>query len=265
MNNTRKRIIEHIINFYRKNWLRCIVAVIYQIFMAVVFVRNVKIIGEKSTFEMCWYQSFCGNLEINATNADKFELPVLWIIFQSYILYMLCDYMYDSGKGMGIQRLIRINSRKKWYLQICLTNIVTIFLYYLSYFLILQTVSNIHNIPLEIDVGTEKIFEYALACFVLPICCTVAIFLVQNLVSLYCTEFIAYIVSLMLLVVSVYCRTYYLLGNYAMLLRTEFYRKDGLNIYAGIVICLSIAVIAMLIGLIKVNSIDYIGKELEET
>lgn len=261
MDNTKKRIIEHIIYFYRKNWLRCLVAIVYQIFMATVFVRDVKLIGERSTFEMCWYYSFCGNLEIKATNADKFELPVLWIIFQSYILYMLCDYLYDSERGIGLQRLIRISSRKKWYLQICLINIVMIFLYYLSYFAILQIVTNIQNIPLKFDISTGEVFEYIIACFVLPISCTMAIFFIQNLISLYYTGFIAYIVSLILLVISVYWREYYLLGNYAMFLRTDFYRKDGLNIYIGVVMCLAIAVITLLIGLIKVKKMDYIGKE----
>lgn len=254
----------NMISFIRKNRIRCIVAVFYQIFMSVVVVRNALLTGGTVSFESCWFLSFGGNLEIGVTNADKFELPVLWIIFHAYIFYMLCDQLHDHSVGIGIQRLIRIGSRRKWYFQVCRMDAEIIFFYYLCYFFILQIVLKIQNIPMDLNMAGVVLRQYVAACFFLPVCCSISIFFIQNVVSLYCSKYVAYVISLAILVCSSYWRAYYLIGNYAILLRMDFYRNSGLHVPTAFMICLAIMIFTLLVGLKKAGSRDFIEKELEE-
>lgn len=249
------------ISFVRKNWMRCATAVFYQIFMAVVVVRETLISCGNVSFEACWFASFCGNLEFEATQTELFELPVLWIIFHAYLLYMIGNHLQEQSSGMGLQRMIRIGSRRKWYLQIFRIDAGIIFSYYLCYALILMTVLKCQGIPLNFGMEPEVFGSYLIACFLLPVCAIISVFSVQNAVSLYHSPYVAYIFSLVVLVCSSYWKTCFLIGNYAMLLRTDYYRESGLSVPGGWILCIVIMVAAVFAGLKKTELADYIGKE----
>lgn len=250
--------------FLKKNRFRWLIAIMFHVFMANVFVDGAQLIEGTSGFGKIWFESFCGSLEFSASYSEKFELPIIWIIFQAYLLYLICDYLNDNRRGIGIQRLIRKNSRKKWFLRITVTNIVAIVGYYVQYIVILGATMCFHKIPFSfMSESKGEPVNYVVSCFFLPICATITIFLIQNAISLY-YEFIAYIVSLTILVLSAYWKNYFLLGNYAMFLRNGFYRSEGLDSYIGMVICICAGAIAMLFSLWKISRSDIIGRGLEE-
>ena len=247
----KNHILVFYMDFLRRNWIRLILVIGYQIFMAFTIIQDMMLGGENVTFGDCWYASFAGALEMSGE--DKFELPVLWMIFHALMLYLMFDYLSDCSKGVGLQQLLRMRNRKKWYWELCCIMISNILGYYAVYFIILRIVSGFYNISFAL---VESQMNTFIGNFVLLACTSLALFFIQNLIGIFCNEMIAYMISLGGLVISVYWKSYWLLGNYAMLSRVNLYREDGLSISTGIVLCIIITVIAILCGMVGISKKD---------
>lgn len=219
-----------------------------QIFMVSMAIKSCEILYENSGILTCWIHTFSGIPQYVRSQDTQFELPVLWILFQAYILFMVCDCTTEEIQGFGLQKFLRSGSRKKWMFSQNLKIIRNVVCYYLQYFVILflGTCSKREKWSFETEYRTEEIVFW-ITITILPVITTATLALCQNLFSILIKPFQAYIISLGLLIISAYKQNEILIGNYAMFLRNEVFCEGGLSTWKGVVIC-SLVAIAAIVG-----------------
>lgn len=251
--------------FIEKNRWKLLIAVILHIFITSVIIRETNMMEDHHEIIQFWLCSFNGNKEFIPSDTGKFELPITWIIFQAYILYLLCDYLTDNMDEFGIQGLIRSRNRKKWFFQKIKMSITVIIYYYIQYAVILGLGLMVDgNLFSAQQYFTGYTLKYVATIIVLPVVVTITIYLIQNMISLVYTPYVAYICSVTILVISSYWKNGLLIGNYAMFLRNELFRKGGLDSYCGLVICIIYGTLALGISIYFINRYDLLGKGLAE-
>lgn len=264
MNHKRSKKYHDLIYFIKKNKWRIFFGIFFQIFMANSVLQEM-VLEHKTTYQAAWFYSLKGQLEFKALQTNKFMIPILWFVFEAYILYLVCDYFKENCSGIGTQRLLRMNSRRKWFTKLTVSCVYMITFYYICYALILKgTMLFFHLSNTSFIEGNQPFIKTVIATYVLPVLATVTIFLIQNTVSMITNEFIALLVSVAILILSSYWKNIFLIGNYTMLLRSLIYNQHGISPYIGISVCMIVSILALFLGLWKVQHVNLIGKELLE-
>lgn len=88
------------------------------------------------------------------------------------------------------------------------------------------------NLPLAGLSGLEII----LPLLILPLLVSITLGLLQMLLSFIFSPIIGYMLSIVILVVSVYKESPLLIGNYSMMARNKLFMGDGVDLAAGVVL-----------------------------
>lgn len=153
----------------------------------------------------------------------------------------------------GQQLFYRSGKRALWWLSKCVWNIVATALYF--------------TLGLSICVGMtifrggsaalKNIEDFLLLAIVL--CMSWNLF--QMYLSLYLGTFVSFLVSIVMLISSVYIYSPFLPGNYMMLIRTEEFWENGMKNIHGYLIAFLLTLIAVLGGILRIKHCDYLIKE----
>lgn len=253
------------INFWRSKKFKWIIGAGIQFFIVSIFLQENKLTGEDSSLSGLWIMSFVGIREYVKSQDGRFEIPVLWMLFQAYILFMVCDYISEGMSGYGVLAFIRTKNRKKWIAVKTLTGFVAVIFYYIQYFCIMSGAIWLSGGSWSSGFQNSfHTFSYRLTITILPLVMTIALFMLQNMLCIITVPFIAYMISLGILIVSAYIQSPFLIGNYAMLLRNSIFSENGLSTGLGLVICGLVMVTVLLLSMIYITHYDVVEKGLEE-
>lgn len=246
--------------------LRLLIGLGVLIFTGNILVNELMLMKE-STVSLgdCWMQLFLGKPEYIRTPDGKFELPVLWFLFYSYLLFLVCSYPTDDLKGMGVQGFLRCGNRKKWFLSKALWCTVMVLLYFMMQFLVFAGCVQFYNIQ-----NTENQICFSLQTFsanidmctlyVLPALVGTALCLLELILTLIAGPFISYMVMLAGLIVSVYINSGWLLANHAMLLRNKLLTETGRETITGLAGCAAACLAIIAAGAIYIGKMDVINR-----
>ncbi len=183
------------------------------------------------------------------SNAADFQIPIIWMILQIYIAYIVGAYPLQDLKSYGVNLLLRTRDRGKWWLGkviwVVMINIVVYVIEVIVFtviavaehsggiFGIQQGIGQLCHVELEQLSGYELIS----LLFLLPFFTSVSISMLQLFFMFWVNEMAAYAVILFLCVAGAYYKSPFFLTNNSMLVRNITYLENGLwMIPAGVLL-----------------------------
>ena len=203
-----------------------------------------------------------------------FVLPVEWMFLVLLILYVTLDYPLSDLHAVGINSLVMGSSRGMWWLAKCLWIITLVVVFYfiilaLTLFITLTSDGilsfQIHpEVPqaLAFNVGNliEAPWDMGVFLIAIPVVlCSLA--LVQLFLSLLIQPVISFACMTVILFLSAYCSTEFLIGEYLMAARSNVFIADGLSPEIGIVFAMLLGLWSVLFGILFFSQQDILGKE----
>ena len=208
---------------------------------------------------------FKGCAPRNANEQKVFELPIIWLLFQSYLMFILGRYPYsEMNDNHGAFVLIKGKNKKCWYLSKCIWNGITVLSYYIcsygtifiygiikGYSINCKFATPIDDIALKsFVVPIEKIHTPGIiALFLIPIIASFSLANIQLMVSTVASSVIGFVSSIIILVSSAFYMNVLLIGNMTMWGRFEYFLDGNIKPVIGIVIAFSFGLISVIIGM----------------
>ena len=223
---------------------------------------------------------FRGMGEYEVGNGNIFQFPSVWMLFNLLLFYFVLYYPFNDLMGYGRQVLLLTRSRGAWWLSKCVTTTVGVLVYFMIAYIEITLYSLIAKIKFSAFVSAEAVSEIVelgtqdsnfsqlfmqepmfIAVFVLPLLVAVALALLQMLVSLLCKPFYSYILTITILLVSAYYLSPFVIGNYAMTIRSDLVLSNGVNQNAGLIITFATIIASVIAGYFVFQRYDILNKE----
>lgn len=187
---------------------------------------------------------------------DGFQLPMIWIIINFFIIFILANYMYDDLKNNGIYILTRIKKSKYFYYAKILWIIGNVFIYYLLIFLIMLIVSKVflHGDCKYIFIVGIKVNcrVFIIKTFLLYVTTSLALVLFQNAISLFFNPVYSYLITIILIVLSVFISSKLMPGQHSLILRhAPFNKLHNLTFIKSLIYNFILSFFSVLIGYIN--------------
>ena len=201
---------------------------------------------------------FWGMPEYYAAETGRFELPVPWLMLHACLLFLVGFYPAADLTRSGGQAFVRAGKRSYWFLGKAVWVLCTVTAYYclLTAVLVLcalltggiacsgEAMEFLYGIAVD-EMGEGEIF---LSWWAEPFLVSAALGLAEMTLSLVLEPAVALFLMLGYLTASVFWTAPGLLGNYAMLLRQDFWSGHEaisfVNCLIGCVVCAGAAVAA---------------------
>lgn len=192
-----------------------------------------------------------------------FIFPIKWLILHLYLIYTTLYYPYkDLFLSMGDVILVRGKSRRSWWRAKCVWNILFIVLAYMVIFATTGIFCLVGGEVFSMDITPEIIEEfmnleeckvaYSLSLSVytvfVPLFISMSISIFQMLLSLLVKPVFGFGIVSMILLTSAYIVNPFLIGNYAMPMRSTYVVESGFGIVQGILAALCLLLISIIVG-----------------
>ena len=206
---------------------------------------------------------------------ETFVVPHLWILNHLLILYFTLHYASDDLSGVGQQMIYRAGGRIKWWISKCIWNFVSVISYYLVSFSVITVFCLLRGCDMSLtfssfmrnimyfgpkDLGLET-WDIALEVSLMPFLVTLALSIFQMALSLVFKPAFAFIFSSVMLISSAYYLTPYLIGNFAMAVRSSKVVSNGVNLTDGIIATLVMIALGVIIGILAIRRHNILSKE----
>lgn len=179
---------------------------------------------------------------------EPFQIPYLWLINHSLTLFFSLQYMYEDLTGFGQYAICRGGSRASWWFSNCVWNVCFVGLFYLLAWAVIFLFARCNGasanlkisdfMPQIMNFGGKQIltshWNITLQLTLLPVLTTAAISLLQMALCLVIKPVLSYVCSAVLLIASAYTLSPFLLGNYAMALRSDEIVANGVSGVVGV-------------------------------
>lgn len=205
----------------------------------------------------------------------EFYLPVLWILVNGSILFLCLEYPLKDLTMEGQQIIVRSNTRIGWYLSKCCWILASSLLYFCCAILAAVIVCLLNGGTLEIKntpeitklyVNSLKPVEFStldviLAVILAPLTSLTALNMLQMTLCILTKPIYAFLINIILLMISAYYPSEFLLGNGTMIVRSDLVCNGETSISTVGVILFSIvvALVSVGIGVIKFRKFDILG------
>ncbi|SHJ60747.1 hypothetical protein [Parasporobacterium paucivorans] len=262
---------------FLSNRFKYFVVCIFFAFISFMFYREASIkdtvldFGPGSVTD-CLIYIFKGMKVYTSSPLNDFELPLAWLIMQSLLCILISFYPAGDVNSYGSQILVKSGSKTRWWLSKCVWTICTVNVYYLLGYISVYIVSTIlgHasfgvNEILNMDMNGMKFdsvdnLELLMALIVLPVTSSLAISMVQNVLSFILNPTMSIVLIFCGLVISAYYYSPISIGNHSMLLRNGLFYDYGFNMAKGLISNIIIIFLAALFGSILFNRYEVIKK-----
>ena len=217
---------------------------------------------------------FAGIQEYDPQIDTQFVFPAVWMLLYLVLAYFTLYYPYNDLEESGQNILLRSGGRRLWWTSKCFWNICTVVLFFLIGWVVIITACLIQGIPLsmelsrninmllEMRIASPFLYptELSLEILVLPPLVMIAVNLMQMTLSLFVRPIYSYIITGVLLLASTYYQSPFLIGNYAMPIRSSRMVENGVNSIYGVLFSVGIATISYLVGLLYFKRYDILRK-----
>lgn len=171
---------------------------------------------------------------------EAFNIPPYWSLYLIYFILLIGKMTGQFSKKYEQQMLLRIESRKRWWLEInfkivleCAGYLVATGICFLIFSLCTRT--QIRGINIEVlreYLGIEVIEKKRVETILIGIIFFLALLAfayIQQVVSMVTNAVVGILISVAVLVTSVYQIHPFLIGNYLMEIRQEMFYMEGIN------------------------------------
>lgn len=223
-----------------------------------------------------FFYAYGGMQKYVPSPTNAFQFPAIWIMIFAMAAFLVLNYPTRDLCGTGQQFMVEAKGKRIWWGAKCVWNILGSLLFHLVFTATLvlccvvmkiPVTSKIHMdlIPMLFELSREFVLKeretlILLVCIV-PILLSLALNMLQMVLTLFIKPIFGYIVVLAILLASAYLMSPYMIGNYAMMLRLDWVWNGGISAMTGVVVSGVILVISILAGMIKVHHMDILRKE----
>lgn len=217
---------------------------------------------------------FAGVKEYDPQTDTQFIFPAVWMLLYLVLSYFTLYYPYNDLEESGQNILLRSGGRRLWWTSKCGWNICTVVLFFFIGWAVIATACLMQGVPLSMEISpnihmileagtmqpllypTELTFEI----LVLPALVMIAVNLMQMTLSLFVRPVYSYMITVALLLASTYYQSPFLIGNYAMPIRSSRMIENGVNPLYGAFFAVGIAAVSFLVGLLYFKRYDILRK-----
>lgn len=214
---------------------------------------TVSEMGEEGimTVGKCMEFFFQGTEPFSMNGMDGvFHVPTLW--FGYYVLYFLiCGKNSFSNKKQEQQIMLRLKRRETWWKKREWTILIRTVIYTVTAFLSFIFIGICMGMRFD-GMNSEIIQIFFNTFFVLGVCG-----FLQEVVSLKYHPIVGVLLSISILVLSVFHFSPFLLGNYMMLIRLSMLKEMGVPFYFGVLASTLLVLALNHIGKIMVKKKDW--------
>lgn len=214
-----------------------------------------------------------GMRRVGSGEGNMETFPALWMFFFLLLLFDTLRYPARNLEGMGKTMLLLSRSRRMWWLSKCVWCCCYVWAYFLllyaSAFLMAlclggeMTLQPSEYAPSMLDAGRHikaPPWNMSPGLLLAPLAaCGMA--MLQMALSLWMPPVFAYVFSDVLLLASVFLAVPGLVGNYAMLFRTQLFAEDGFSLGQGFFGASMLIVLSLLAGCLRVERMDILNRE----
>lgn len=246
-----------------RNYKKIILLALLILFSCFAF-RNLITSFEITDFTLgdCMFYIYGGMKEYIPSPSEAFPIPYMWLLNNLLMLFFTLHYMYDDLTHFGQNVIYRCKSRFAWWFSKCLWNISVTMLFYITEWVIIfifslfsgaeMTLKISSFIPQFIDFGGNQIvtdnYNLAVELLLLPLFVTISCSLLQMMLCFIIKPTFSFIVSVIVYVSSAYYLSPYLIGNYAMTVRSNEVITNGVNSFTGIIFAVGLTVFSIAAG-----------------
>lgn len=247
----------------------------YRIFVAIILLYYIAYIvidecGQSVSnlgFLDCIIYTFRGTPPYDRTANQPFTLPILYILFQSYLLLLVNGLVSKNNIAYCKQVLLFTKSRKIWWIGKLWTGFLYSILYFLLYLLLLWVIYQKKYDFIWESHGTElwggkfsSLPPLSLTfALLLPLFSSISNLIMFFTLELIFSQVVGFLITMGLLLLSSYSQNSLLLGNYMMFIRTDILTEQSLSLRTGYLIIIVYMLIFALSGFIYMNKTDILN------
>ena len=244
-----------------------IVAVIFSFVMAqhcseaLYSLKEIKWIWSNGTVMDYYLFSVQGQSFYRFDPKQSFQLPLLWFVFQIGISYYVAYYAQKDYVDNGVVVISAGRSRSSWWISKTIWCILSVLLYNLVAFVTCAMLAVFHGASLSLLISSDFFQaqfgynmkfvtsgDFILIAVIVPIVITIAICLVQLLLSFMISPVTSFALICGLYVLSAYYTVWFLPGSFTMWLRSSYFDVNGLNPLSGLIIATFLSISVCVIG-----------------
>lgn len=201
----------------------------------------------------------------------SFEIPVVWLLINLYLAYIIGNYPIKDIHGYGQQILLRSRKRGQWWVGKCVWNILSVVVYYGLGWLTLAAATLLTGGRLSLQVTPELLgpilqiqqaptARLILSAALLPVAYSVSLSCLQMMVMMMLKPIGGYVAATCVTAASAYFYTPFLIGNGSMLLRSDLVMENGISLTVSLVSCLAVGLFSLLTGYFYFRRSDILDK-----
>ncbi len=186
---------------------------------------------------------------------EYFIIPIYWFTLQICISYFIGYYSHNDFTQNGRNLFLAIKDRKSWWDSKCLWCISSVVLNYAVFALTAVISAAFCGAEWKLDITADfmtKVFdanmeymsggEAVFVSFLLPCLITIGLCLLQILFGFLTTPVVGFACMCGVYVLSAYYTKWFMLGNYAMWLRSTYLSDEGVNPVSGLILGVMLSV-----------------------
>lgn len=199
-----------------------------------------------------------------------FPFPASWLLVFLLVAYLTLAYPYRDLMGSGRQLVLASGSRLSWWASKCVWAALSVLAFFLALGVgaVLWTVIAGGDLGLQVSAAAPTALSFGIDRSVLhpwqvggwffaaAVLVTIALCLVQMLVSLVIKPLLSFVVTVAILFFSAFFQTDALVGSYLMAARSSYFVNGGMQAPIGVAIALGIIVVAAVIGGLYFKNMD---------
>lgn len=209
-----------------------------------------------------------GISEYIPNNNEDFPFPFLWMFQLLSCCFFCLHYPLEDLHTSGKHRLILCKSRSVWWISKCIWISVNVFVYYAVAYMSSIIVGVLFGARMSCNITTYTAYLLKLTgslnnapydgrgYFLFIPFVVIAICMAQMALSLLIKALYSFVVIAMYLLASAYFKTPYLIGNFAMLARSELIDTQGFPMAAGAIGTVIVIIISLAGGILIFKNQD---------
>lgn len=199
---------------------------------------------------------------------SSFQIPVIWLLINLYLAYLVGDYPSRDLGGYGKQILIRSKTRRQWWFGKVAWNAASVSIYYAIGYLVMIGFSlatgrvsgnpsaDIVKYFLGMELSGLSGTCWIPVAMIQPMLASLSICLMEMTMSLFIKPIMSFAAIACILVASAYYFTPFLIGNCLMIARSSLVRPDGIGFVFTAFLTVLLSAAAVAIGGMKFQRMD---------
>ncbi len=247
-------------------WRYFLVAVLFFTFTDFAFMNNVNSLNLaadsvlKCSITDYILNMFIGNEPFDFELKKGISLSVVWFVFHAVLFSSMGFYITDDLNKNAFIFILKVKSRRKWWISKVVWCVLIVIIYYALFFIVsfifaalFGTVSlSVNDLVVQrmfgFSVSGISIFDILLSSFFLPMAISCSFAVLEAALSLILKPLYSFLIIICYLIASTfYCRIY-LLFNFSMIIRNNFYGINGVTNQYGILIAVILVVVSSVFG-----------------